>query len=207
MSGEHQTSLMNCRRTLFLELVLVVSAFAGAEQPTVRQNTQIPVELISETSSATAKQGQALTFVTTEAVLIGHNIVIPRGAKVLGQMESVQSGLATSRSVLQISIRRIEWDGGSAALNAVVLGVESSDTDVNPVWRHFHRAVAGRPTMLNNIAIRSHVGRQASVEFESDRGDFVLRPGVRLLLWQIDPEQDPVMFARNPILEVRSTSK
>lgn len=205
-AGEHQTSPMNCRRLLVSGLVFAFSVLAGAEQPTVRRDTQIPVELVTETSSVTAKPGQALHFVTTEAVLIGNNVVIPRGATVLGRLESVQSGLAASPSVLRVSIGGIEWDRGSAVLNAVVLGVESSDTETNPVWRHFHRAVAGRPTMLNDIAIRSHVGRNASVEFESNH-DFILRRGVRLLLWHIDPEHEPVMFARNPILEVRSTGK
>lgn len=197
---------MNARR-LALFLIILISVFAVAEQPTVRRDTQFPAELQSEVNTATAQPGQAVVFVTTQGVLIGNNVVVPRGAKIYGSIESVRRGVAGAGAAMQLSIDRVEWDGRSAQLNAVVMDVEPSDGDSNRVWRHLRRAVAGEPTMLDHIAVRSHIARTAFVEFASDHGDFLLRPGVCLVLWHIDPSRDPVMLARNPVLEVRSATK
>jgi len=187
--------------------VLMCSAFVLADQMTVIGDTQLSVQLRTAMATATAKPGAALEFQTTAGVLIGKGIVVPRGARVLGRVEGVQNGSSDAGAVLRISLQRLEWDGGSAPLNAVVIGVEPSDSDDNPVWRHLHRAVMGRRTMLEHIAVRSHVGRNAFVDFESERGDFTLHRGVRLALWQVDPETNPVMFVKNPVLEVRSATK
>ncbi|HVN20750.1 MAG TPA: hypothetical protein VMU05_18325 [Dongiaceae bacterium] len=157
--------------------------------------------------TATATLGATLQFQTTEGVLIGNGIVIPRGARVLGTVEEVQSASSLARAVLRVSLHRLEWDGGSTALNAIVIGVEPSDADDNPFWRHLHRAIRGRPTMLEHISVRSHITPAPFVDFESARGDFILRSGVRLVLLQIDPERAPSMFAKSPILEVRSSPK
>jgi hypothetical protein len=188
-------------------LLLLCSAFSVAEQPMVRRDTQFPVQLRSETATATAKPGAALEFLTTESVLIGNGVVVPRGAQIFGRVEEVRSGSLAAGGRLRVSIDTLQWNRWSAPLNAVVVGVEPSDADDNPVWRHLHRAVRGRRTMLEHIGVRSHVGRKAFVDFESDRGNFTLRRGVRLVLWQVDPERDPVMFAKNPVLEVRSPAK
>ena len=187
---------------LFLCLVLSVT-----EQPTVKHDTQFPVQVRSELATATATRGTAVDFEPTQSVLSGDGVVVPRGARVLGHVEEVRSGSSAAGAVLRISIDHLQWDRWSAALNAVVVGVEPSDADDNPVWRHLHRAVMGRRTMLEHIAVRSHVGRKAFVDFESNRGDFTLRRGVRLALLQVDPESDPMMFTRNPVLEVRSSTR
>ena len=158
-------------------------------------------------TTATAKPGAPLEFETTAGVLIGNGIVVPKGAQVLGHVEQVRSGSATSGASLRISVNRLQWDGGSAPLNAVVMGLEPSDAGDNPLWRHLHRAVRGRISMLEHIGVQSHLGRNAFVEFDSNRGNFTLRLVVRFVLWQIDPERNPVMFAKNPVLQVRSAAK
>jgi len=198
---------MNCGVVGFYLLFSLCSTFGLAEQPTVRRDTQLPVLLRQDTRTATAKPGSSLQFVTTAGVLIGNGIVVPRGARVLGRIEEVKSGSSSVGALLRISLRRLEWDGGSAPLNAVVANVEPSDAEDNPVWRHLHRAVIGRRTMLEHIAVRSHVGRKAFVEFASSRDNFTLHRGVRLALWQVDPETDPVMLFKNPVLEVQSATK
>ncbi len=188
--------------------VFLCAAFSLAEQPTVKRDTQFPVQLRQDTPTATAKPGSALEFVTTAGVLIGNGIVVPRGSRVLGKVEEVRSRSSAAGAVLRVSLHRLEWDGGgSTPLNAVVIGVEPSDADDNPLWRHLHRAVKGRPTMLEHISVRSHIVPEPFVDFGCDRGDFILRRGVRLVLLQIDPERAPVMFARSPVLEVRSPAK
>jgi hypothetical protein len=188
-------------------VLLLCSSFGLAEQPTVHRDTQLPVQLRSETKSATARPGTALEFVTTESVLIGNGVVVPRGAQVVGHVEEVRSGFSAAGPALRISIDTLQWDRWSAPLNAVVIGVEPSDAEDNPVWRHLHRAVRGRRTMLEDVAVRSHIGAKAAVEFTSHRGEFTLRRGVRLVLWQVDPERVPLTFAKTPILEVRSPAK
>jgi ribosomal protein L14 len=188
-------------------ILFLCSAFSLAEQPTVKRDTQLPVQLRTAMATATAKPGAALEFQTTAGVLIGNGIVVPRGSRVLGTVEDVRSESSTAAAVLRVSLYRLEWDGGSTPLNAVVIGVEPSDVDDNPIWRHLHRAVKGRPTMLEHISVQSHIVPEPFVDFECDRGDFVLRRGVRLVLLQIDPQRAPAMFARSPILEVRSPAK
>lgn len=197
---------MSARGVVISSLLIVISTMAVAQQAMVRHDTQFPVELRTETALSAAKPGTSLEFVTTEAVLIGHGIVVPKGAKVLGRVEEVQVGAADKLSSLRISFYALDWEHGSAPLNAVVMEVEPSDSEANPVWRHLRRAARGRPTMLEHVAVRSHVGREAYVDFESN-GNFVLRHGVRFVLWQIDPEREPMMFARNPVLEVSSALK
>ena len=61
--------------------------------------------------------------------------------------------------------------------------------------------------MQEHISVRSHIVPEAFVDFESDRGDFILRRGVPLVLLHIDPERDPLMFARSPVLQVRPPAK
>jgi hypothetical protein len=187
--------------------VLICSTFTLADQVTVKRDTQLLVQLRTAMATATAKPGAALEFQTTAGVLIGSGIVVPRGSRVFGKVEEVRSGSSAAGAVLRVSLDRLEWDGGSTALNAVVIGVEPSDAEDNPVWRHLHRAVIGRRTMLEHIAVRSHVGRKAFVEFASNRDNFTLHRGVRLALWQVDPETDPVIFVKNPVLEVQSATK
>jgi hypothetical protein len=185
-------------------LLFLCPTLALAEQPTVRRDTQFPVQLRQDTLTATAKPGSALEFETTASVLIGNGIVVPRGAQVRGLVEQVRSGPSAAGAALRISFDNLRWDGGSAQLNAVVMGVEPSDTEANPVWRHLRRAVRGRPTMLEHIGVRSHFGPPAFVDFESGRGDVTLRRGIRLVLLHIDPERIPLMFTGSPVLQIRS---
>jgi hypothetical protein len=199
--------IRGARTRSYLFVFIVCSSFGWAQQPTVNRDTQIPVQLLTAIVTTKVSPGEELEFQTTAGVLIGNGIVVPRGARVLGHVEQVRSGSAAKNAALRISIDRLDWHRWSAPLNAVVVSVEPSDAEDNPIWRHLHRAVVGRRTMLEHIAVRSHLSRQAFVDFESDRGDFTVRQGVRLVLWQIDAERDPVKYARNPILEVRSADK
>ena|SRR5271166_3383790 len=137
--------------------VLICSAFSLADQVAVKRDTQLPVQLCTAMATATAKPGAALEFQTTAGVLIGNGIVVPRGSRILGKVEDVRSGSSAAGAVLRVSLHQLEWNGGSTPLNAVVIGVEPSDADDNPFWRHLHRAVKGRPTMLEHISVRSHI--------------------------------------------------
>jgi hypothetical protein len=184
-----------------LVLWLTVS-LAATDGPNVRRDTQIPVELQTRVNTETAKKGDSVILRTSQAVLIGQNVVIPLGAKVLGTIDRVSRDSSNSpRAVLVIRFHELQWSEGSADLNAVVSSVESTNQRERLIFRHIHNLFSQK-TLLERINVYAHVQRDAFTEFTSDQPEFVLRPGIRLVLRQLDPDRDPAMMVSNLVLDV-----
>jgi hypothetical protein len=146
-------------------------------------------------------------FRTTEGVLIGNNIVLPRSTEVVGTITEVQHGRPEAlECLLVIRFGAVRWAEGEASLNAVVSSVEVTSQSEKSFFRHIHNLFS-RPTMLEHINVYAHVERNAFTEFRSADPEFVLRPGIRLVLRQIDPDREPEMMVKNPVLDVNRTWK
>ncbi len=173
-----------------------------AQQASVRTDTQIPVELGTTIKTQSAKVGDRIKFRTTEAVLIGNNIVVPQDATITGRIEKVLSDAEDSpHSVVRISIDHLQWKNGQAPLNAVVFGIEP--TAAEEILRMpRRRSLRELPNFLKDIRIRAHLGRSADTEFYSNQSNFTLQSGLYFLLRQIDPDHDPAMMGKDHTINV-----
>lgn len=181
-------------------LLLIFCASPRAQEITVRAGTQIPVELRTKIDTHSVKPGAKIEFHTTEAVLIGHNTVVPESATVLGRVEQVGDGDDTSeKSVLRISINRLKWKHAEAPLNAVIISIER--TPAQEILQS-RRCFRDPPTFLNHVHIRAHLSRNASTEFYSSRPSFIVSKGLNFLLRQVDPDHDPAMAGKDHMLDV-----
>lgn len=189
------------RFVLVSALLLVFCDSLRAQEITVRTGTQIPVELRTRIDTHSVKPGAKIEFHTTEAVLIGHNTVVPESATVLGRVEQVGKGDETSeKSVLRISINRLKWKHAEAPLNAVIISIEQ--TPAQEILQSRGRRFRDPPTFLNHVHIRAHLSRKASTEFYSNRPSFIVSKGLYFLLRQVDPDHDPEMAGKDHLLDV-----
>ncbi len=189
-------------RTLLPLLLVVLVASCWAQQVSVRPGTEIPVELRTKIDTQSVNAGTRINFQTIEAVLIGHNIVVPANATVVGSVEHVANGDAASpKSLLRISIHTLKWKHGEAPLNAVIISIERTPAQDMMMARGRH-PFRSPPTFLKEIHVRAHLSRSASTEFYSDRPSFTVNKGLYFLLREVDPDHEPAMAGQDHILDV-----
>jgi hypothetical protein len=189
-------------RTLLPALLVISAAVISAQETSVRSDTEIPVELRTKIDTQSAKVGAKIEFHTTEAVLIGHNIVVPENATIIGRVEQAIDAVAnSSKSVLRISITHLKWKNGEASLNAVIISVERTPAQEILMARG-HHSFRDPPTFLKDIHIRAHLSRSAITEFYSDHPSFTVNKGLFFLLRQVDPDHDSTMTGSDNILDV-----
>ncbi len=187
---------------LFSVMLVILAAPLSAQETSVRPGTEIPVELRSRIDTHSAKVGTKIEFRTTEAILIGHNVVVPENATVIGRVDHViDSAAASPNSVLRITINILKWKHGEAQLNAVIFSVERTPAQDMLLGRGRH-SFRNPPTFLNDIHIRAHLSRNANTEFYSDRPSFTVNKGLYFLLRQVDPDHEPAMAGSDHILDV-----
>ncbi len=186
---------------LLAALLVIFRAFSLAQQTSVHPGTEIPVELRTKIDTQSVQVGAKIEFRTTEAVLIGHNIVVPENATVIGRVENVVDSDHTSpSSFLRISINTLKWKHGEAPLNAVIISIERTPAQDMMMARSRH--FRAPPTFLKDIHIRAHLSRQAITEFYSDRPNFTVNKGLFFLLRQVDPDHEPAMAGGDHILDI-----
>ncbi|HEX6880218.1 MAG TPA: hypothetical protein VF135_07630 [Terriglobales bacterium] len=176
-----------------------------AQEIKVRRDTQFPVELHTTVRSDKAKPGTKVEFRTTEAVLIGNNIVVPSNSKVLGSVEQVRSGAPTGpRYLLSIHIETLKWKDHEVYLNAVVASVEPTPAQKMLTARR-HRFpwpdVEPQP-FLKGVHIRAHYVRDAYTDFFSNDNNINLRSGIVFILRHVDPDHIPAMAGHRSALDV-----
>lgn len=186
---------------LISAVLLVYPGSLCAQEMSVRAGTQIPVELRTRIDTHSIQPGAKIEFHTTEAVLIGHNIVVPENATVIGRTEQVSNvGGKVPNSVLRVSINRLKWKHAEAPLNAVIISIEQ--TPAQAILEARGHRFRDPPTFLKDVHIRAYMSRNASTEFYSNRPGFVVSKGLYFLLRQVDPDHDPMMAGKDHLLEV-----
>ena len=193
-------------RNAYIAAILFCSAIVCfAQEITVRRDTQFPVELHTTVKSDDAKPGTKLEFRTTEAVLIGNNIVVPSNSKVLGTIELVRSDATTGpRHLLRIQIDTLKWKKSQASLNAVIASVEPTAAQkMLTARRHrFPWPPALPQPFLKGVHIRAHYLRDAYTDFFSDDNRISLRSGMVFVLRHVDPDHIPAMAGDRSSLDV-----
>ncbi|MDT8068024.1 MAG: hypothetical protein ROO76_07630 [Terriglobia bacterium] len=190
------------RIAILLSAFVAASAVSlSAQEISVRAGTQIPVELQTKIKTDSAKPGERVEFKTREAVLIGHDIVVPRDSKITGRIEQVLNrGTGSPNSKVRISIGHLEWKKNEASLNAVIISIEPTPAQqMLGLGRH---RFGDPPTFLRHVHIRAYLLRNASTEFYSDRPDFTINKGLYFLLRQVDPENPTRMMGKDHTLDV-----
>lgn len=151
----------------FISITLLALASAAplmhADGPVlVRRDTEIPVEIRTRIKSGSAKVGDPIEFRTTEAVLIGNNVVVPENSSVLGTIVEVQHG-GEPRAMVRIRIHTLRWKSGESMLNAIVASVRHGHIDV-PDW-----GFGPQPTFMEGIRIVSYQQHEACTDFRRPR--------------------------------------
>src|SRR5512146_1505737 len=142
-------------RSLSPITLAIFAAVLSAQEISVHPGTEIPVELRTKIDSHSTRAGAKVEFHTTEAVLIGHNIVVPQNATIIGHVAQVLDGESTSpNSRLRITINTLKWKRGEAPLNAVIISVEQTPAQSMLLARG-HR-FRDPPSFLKGIHIRAH---------------------------------------------------
>lgn len=188
-------------RSLSPIMLAIFAAVLSAQETSVHPGTEIPVELRTKIDSHSVTRGAKVEFHTTEAVLIGHNIVVPQNATVIGHVAQVLHGeRASLNSRLRITINTLKWKHGEAPLNAVIIGVEQTPAQSMLLARghRFHDP----PSFLKDIRIRAYLSREASTEFYSKRQSFIVGKGLCFVLRQVDPDHEPKMAGSDNIVDV-----
>lgn len=188
-------------RSLSPITLAIFAALLSAQEISVHTDTEIPVELHTKLDSHSARAGAKIEFHSTEAVLIGHNIVVPQNATILGHVVKVLDGESTSpNSLVRITINSLKWKHGEAPLNAVIISVEQTPAQSMLLARG-HR-FRDSPSFLKDVHIRAHLAREASTEFYSKRQSFIVGKGLCFVLRQVDPDHEPKMAGSDNILDI-----
>lgn len=144
---------------------------------TVDADTRFPVQLRQTIHATRAKKGDPVEFRTIEPVLIGHGIVVPENAELIGEVGFVRSdSKATPRSWIRIWVKGLRWKSGQASINAVVDAIFYAPAAY--IYSRDHKGP--EPTFLEGIHISSHLFSNASTDFFSDSKEVVLHNGIRL---------------------------
>lgn len=199
-------SVVKKQLLLFLSMLMLVFSVGASEIPGVKPYTEIPVELQTDIRADKATVGESILFQTTGGVLIGRNVVVPQGAKVLATVDSIRRDPHSLGLTLVVRFREMSWEAASVDLNAVVSSVEVLNQKEVSFLRRIHKAFSQK-TMLEGVNVHSHLQRNAYTEFTSSLPGFGLRKGIRLVLRQVDPNRDTEMLGKNPVLDVNRAWK
>jgi hypothetical protein len=111
--------------TILFALLLAVSAPAQTSTPVeLTDGASIAVRLLRDIKANKAKAGDEVLAEIIVPVLDHGRIAIPGGARVIGQVVSSNGRSKENRgSALGVRFERAEWNGGSANLQAYIVGL------------------------------------------------------------------------------------
>ena len=111
--------------SLALVFLLFAASFAQAQTPTVvlPDATSIAARLDTGLNAKKAHAGDEVLASVAVGVVMSGQVVIPQGARLFGRVVAASGRSKENRqSMLMVRFDRAEWKGGSAALNAYVVG-------------------------------------------------------------------------------------
>ncbi len=111
-------------RAFAIAFLLAVAA-AQTPNPTVvlPDGTSIAARLATSLSTRKAHAGDEVQATVAVGVVMAGTVVIPQGAQLFGRVVAAAARSKENReSMLMVRFERAEWKGGSAALNAFIVG-------------------------------------------------------------------------------------
>lgn len=99
---------------LVVALVCPAAPFASAEPRQVLQGTELHLTLVTPINSSTVKEGDPITAVTSEPVIIGSQILLPTGTRLHGVIGTVQKAkffsMFKGQAYVNVSFKTLEVD-------------------------------------------------------------------------------------------------
>lgn len=81
-------------KSLFFLLVIILPAMAIAQDSTKKnllsEGTLVSLQLLKEINSSSANIGDILEFETTEPIIVGDRVIVPKGTKASGRVTEVE---------------------------------------------------------------------------------------------------------------------
>ena len=116
-------------RMLFVVAVLTSTiSIAQAEPRQIIQGTQIHLKLLSDISTATARNGDAFLALTTAPVMLGEELLLPTGTHIRGIVTSINHArhfaLFRGEAYMNISFRSVEVDSRLIPIQMSVLEID-----------------------------------------------------------------------------------
>lgn len=116
-------------RLFFVVALLALAAsFSQAEPPQIIQGTQIHLKLLSDISTATARNGDAFIAVTTEPVMLGDQLLLPSGTRIRGIVTSINHArhfaLLRGEAYMNLAFRSVEVDSRLIPIQMSVLQID-----------------------------------------------------------------------------------
>lgn len=119
-------------KVLLASLVAVVFLFtslaAYAEPHQVAQGTRVRLSLLTDISSASARDGDPFTAVVSEPVFIGNTLLIPQGTKLNGTIGTVQNAkwfsMFRGQSYMNLTFRTMEVDSRIIPIQMSILAIQ-----------------------------------------------------------------------------------
>ena len=97
---------------MILPLVLLLLAGDPKPLPTVPAGTHVDARLQSEVSTGTSKTGEAVIAVVTSPLRESSTVVVPRGSRLNGRVETIQPATHTEEGRVRLVFRDIQFPDG-----------------------------------------------------------------------------------------------
>jgi hypothetical protein len=114
--------------SLVAVLFLFTSLGAYAEPHQIAQGTRVRLSLLTDISSASARDGDPFTAVVCEPVFIGNTLLIPQGTKLNGTIGTVQNAkwfsVFRGQSYMNLTFRTMEVDSRIIPIQMSILAIE-----------------------------------------------------------------------------------
>ncbi|HME11926.1 MAG TPA: hypothetical protein VKF79_03620 [Candidatus Acidoferrum sp.] len=120
------------KKTLVSSLVAVVFLFTSivsyAEPHQVVQGTRVRLNLITDISSSSARDGDPFVAVVSEPVFIGNTLLIPMGTRINGTIGTVEKArrfsLFRGQAYMNLTFRSMEVDSRIIPIQMSILAIE-----------------------------------------------------------------------------------
>jgi len=121
------------RIALLAALTFTAASFSFAEPRQLVPGTQMHLKLLSDISTATSRNGDPFIAVTTEPVMLGDQMLLPKGTRIRGIVTSIvpakHFALFRGEAYLNLAFRSIEIDSRLIPVQMSVLGLEKPSED------------------------------------------------------------------------------
>ena len=97
---------------MILPLLLLLLSGDPKPVPTVPAGTQVQARLQSEVSTGTSKTGETVVAVVTSPLRESSTVIVPRGSKLNGRVETIQAATHTEEGRVRLVFRDIQFPDG-----------------------------------------------------------------------------------------------
>ncbi len=170
---------MKTYRLVFALLALACPARAAAQGGAPAVSTAFAV-ITKTAESKSAAAGQELTLRTITDVVVGGEVVIPKGSKLVGRITEVKvKGAGVAQSSLSIVIEKaLTKDGAEVALQAIVVAVAAprdKSSEPDPTYGMLHSSepkMAGpeRTAVAGELPANGRAGNTSEVKAADMQG-------------------------------------